>query len=89
MKTKTYHSETLKPGFYYPIDINLNMLRCYYLSGSKKGNKWIDLAYFEEGETVFLNSPEWMSLIWTCIPTSEELNEMEYSKTNPTTWNLK
>ena len=88
MKKKTYHAETLKPGFYYSLDIHLNMTRCFYLTGSKKGNKWIYLADDEDGEVQYLPNPEWWSLIWTCIPNAEDLNELEYSETNPTSINF-
>ena len=73
-KKRTYHAETLTPGFYFLA--NENVVRCYYLTGTKKGNKWIEM----DG----IDNPEWWSLIWTCIPTAEELTECKYFKQNPT-----
>ena len=55
-------------GFYlFPDD------RCYYLSGTLEGNKWIDFDWAEEG---------WMSLTWTCI-NKESIEGAIYSKENP------
>ena len=90
MKTKVYHAETLKPGFYYHLDINLNMTRCFYLSGSKKGNKWIYFGDSDDQQYEFrgVKDPEWVALMWTCIPKAEELNELEYYKQNPTDYEL-
>ena len=61
----------MKKGYYY------NENRCYFLTGSKKGNKWIDLEDLD---------PEWVSLLWTCLPKEEELSEFnyKYSSLNPT-----
>lgn len=80
MKTKVYHAETLKPGYYCHLDIKLDMTRCYYLSGTKKGNKWI---YFGDSDG-WVKDPKWVALMWTCIPNAEELNDLEYYKQNPT-----
>ena len=54
--------------------------RCYYLTGTKKGNRWINLDDPD---------PEWMSLIWTCLPKEKEILKSTYHKTNPTQFNLK
>lgn len=48
--------------------------RCYYLTGEKAGNKWIDFT---------VPNPVWMSLIWTCIPNEDELKDCTYSTTAP------
>lgn len=70
---KTSHADTVIPGYYY------NTNRCYYLTGSKKGNKWIDLTYRE---------PEWWGFAWMCIPSDSELDKMKFSETNPTKYKM-
>lgn len=59
----------MKPGYYLCSD------RCFYLTGTKKGNRWIylDIPY-----------PEWCSLNWMCLPKNYDLTDSKYSKTNPT-----
>ena len=64
--------EKVTKGYYFLK--NIHSIRVYYLSGEKKGNKWIDLV---------CHAPEWTSLLWTCIPKESELNRCEYSETNP------
>ena len=72
----------MKEGFYYlKTDI---MTRCYYISGIKKGNKWIEISW--EGET--LPNPEWWSLNWMNLPDKEEQTILTYHETNPTIYNL-
>jgi hypothetical protein len=58
-------------------------MRCYYLTGEKKGNKWIEIAGLNDNKLVFLPSPEWVSLMWTCLPDEEELSKCTYSESNP------
>ena len=86
MKTKTYYAETITPGYYF---VNTpNSIRCYYLSGSKKGNKWIDIAGIDGDELSYVKNPEWWPLMWNHIPNKEELNKLEYFYYNPTNVNL-
>lgn len=75
----------MKEGFYY---INTtNWVRCYYLTGEKKGNKWISIFEFEP-----IPNPEWWALNWMNLPNKEELTGYEYFKDNPTdypvTWKI-
>jgi len=72
----------MKKGFYY---INSKFSRrCYYLTGEKKGNKWIDIAGWDDNHLIDLPAPIWMALLWTCLPTEDELKDSEYSEENPT-----
>jgi hypothetical protein len=76
-----------KPGFYYcndPYDE-----RCYYLTGEKSGNKWIYIAGIDGNKKVPVPNPEWMSLVWTCLPKKDELEGAEYSEENPTNFKIK
>jgi len=59
---------------YYSIKMGKHIDRCYYLTGEKAGNKWIDFT---------VPNPVWMSLIWTCIPNEDELKDCTYSTTAP------
>ena len=70
---KNYRADTLKKGFFYLKSEWGN--RCYYLSGGKKGNKWIELLE---------PKPQWCTLTWTCIPDDEDLEECIFSEKNPT-----
>lgn len=63
----------MKIGYYLTED------RCYYLTGTKKGNKWIYLD---------IPDPEWCSLVWTCLPKQTEINKSTYYKENPTKFTL-
>jgi len=73
----------MKRGFYY---INTkDDIRCYYLTGEKKGNKWIYIGC-EEG--IVLDGPEWCSLLWTCLPKEEDLKNATFHETNPTEYKL-
>ena len=59
---------SVTPGFYLlPND------RCYYLTGTLGGNKWIDFDWADEG---------WSSLMWTCI-NKECIEDAIYSEENP------
>lgn len=88
MKKKKY-CETFKPGYYSHIlrssrnPTEIIDERVYYLTGSTKGNKWINLNS---------HSPMWMSLMWNCIRKVDfELpnSEIEYhGSQNPTTFKL-
>jgi hypothetical protein len=72
--------ETVKPGFYYSLCTNskgeITNHRCYYLTGSTKGNKWINLQSFE---------PSWFCLMWNVIKKDKGLENCKYSETNPLT----
>ena len=61
------YSETVKAGYYLHED------RCFYLTGTLKGNKWIYEDWADEG---------WVSLTWTCI-NAECVEGATYSETIP------
>ena len=63
--------ESVKLGYYF-VD-NEYSKRVYYLTGTLKGNKWIDLK---------VPNPKWMSLMWTCI-NEEMLENSTYYENNP------
>jgi hypothetical protein len=73
--SKKKYCETLKPGFYY---INGEESRCFYVTGTTKGNKWIDL---------YVPNPQWMTLMWNCID-SYEINLSTFHQQNPTDFSL-
>lgn len=76
----------MKKGFYY---INSEWFeRCYYISGTKSGNKWIDIRTVNEGLSVKIPGAQWVSLNWMCIPPIPELKKMTYHKDNPTKFNF-
>jgi hypothetical protein len=70
--------QSVKPGYYF-VD-NQYEKRGFYLTGTLKGNKWIELL--DE------DNPEWVSLIWTCID-KEMLENATYYDTNPITIPIK
>lgn len=72
----------MKKGFYYHKGDYDE--RCYYLTGEKKGNKWIHLGTIDGRDFFVIPNPEWWTLNWMCIPTAEELKDFTYSETNPT-----
>ena len=80
------HIEDVKRGFYYLN--NEYSERCYFLSGDKKGNKWIDIAGINGIEKVPMPDPQWTTLIWTCIPKENELSECSFHEENPTIFNI-
>lgn len=61
--------ETLEPGFYL-----MDNKRCYYITGTTSGNKWIDLEVPE---------PLWYSLLWNCVD-RYDIELSVYSSDNPT-----
>lgn len=65
-------AETIKAGYYLYED------NCMYLTGTLKGNKWIDLNVHE---------PRWMSLLWSCI-TKDDVDLSTYHIDNPTNFKL-
>ena len=72
----------MKKGFYY---INSKWFeRCYYISGTNTGNRWIDIRTVDTGLSVKLSNPKWVDLYWMYIPPVPELKKMIYSKDNPT-----
>ncbi len=79
----------MKAGYYYHKTNSDE--RCFFLTGEKKGNKWIYIGG-TGGEIpdqfYYLKDACWMSLIWTCLPSEEELKEYTYSETNPTNFEL-
>lgn len=66
----------MKRGFY--IVSNDFTIRCYYISGEKKGNKWIEIAGYDDGTLHRYGDAEWMALLWTCLPSEEELKDAIY-----------
>ena len=65
---KQKYCETIKPGYYY-----LPNNRCLYVTGTTKGNKWINLASA---------TPKWGTLMWNCIE-QNVIDTANYSLTNP------
>lgn len=76
----------MKKGFYL-IDNHITV-RCYYLTGEKKGNKWISIAEIDDQELRYFPDAEWWSLNWMCLPKEEELVDAQYFETNPTDYKL-
>jgi hypothetical protein len=74
--------ETLTPGFYFKPEIKIGNYvepaRCYFITGSLKGNKWVD---FDN------HNPAWMSLSWTSI-NKEMMIDTTYHASNPTNLTL-
>lgn len=70
----------MKIGYYYKN--TSEYARCFYFSGSKKGNRWIDIR--SDGHTY--RDTMWMSLMWMCLPKEAELNSEGYIhfEQNPT-----
>jgi hypothetical protein len=70
--------ETLRPGFYFKPEIKIRNYvepaRCFYITGSLKGNKWVD---FDN------HSPKWMPLSWTSID-KDMMIDTTYHVSNPT-----
>ena len=76
----------MKKGFYHLK--NEDFERCYYLTGEKKGNKWIDIKSLGES-LVETHDFGWWALNWMCLPDEEEHKKLVYSKENPTNFKLK
>jgi len=70
------YCETIKPGFYFAKSKESAL----YLTGTTKGNKWIQLGTLDE--------PRWVNLLWNCIKENEIENYFVYSETNPTQYNI-
>lgn len=82
------HKEKMKKGFYYANTQYFE--RCYYLSGTDKGNKWIDIRTVSGTESVRFPKPEWKEIVnWMGLPTPFDLIRMEYHTTNPTKYHEK
>ena len=83
MATKIKYCETLKPGFYYikgeKIGRSYIGARCFFITGTTKGNKWIEL---EDSP-----NPQWMALMWNCID-PYEINLSVYHQQNPTIFSI-
>jgi hypothetical protein len=79
---KQKYCETLKPGFYLEEDMN----RCYYITGTTKGNKWIDFS--PRKELTIHNTPFWNSLMWNAITPLDGFENMKYSVENPTDYDI-
>jgi hypothetical protein len=75
---KQKYCETLKPGFYYIKAENLGVHRCLYLTGTSKGNKWIELV---------VKNPQWTTLMWNCV-SSYEIELSQYYEENPIDYKL-
>jgi len=67
------YCETLKQGYYLIKGIGA---RCIYVTGTTKGNKWINLE---------VPNPQWTRLQWNCIH-RDEIEIGLYSETNPTSF---
>lgn len=65
------YCESLAPGFYLLNATNCK--RCFYITGTLKGNKWIDLE---------VPNPAWMSLMWTCI-NKDTLSDCTFYENDP------
>ena len=74
----------MKKGFYlYSTETDK---RCYYLTGEKKGNKWIYLGGMGEDGFVYIENPQWMGLNWMCLLKEDELKDCVYFEYNPTNY---
>ena len=82
------YCETFKPGFYFSTLYSRRTgevidERAYYLTGTTKGNKWINLMS---------HSPQWSGLMWNCIRRQDfELPNNEiifHGEENPTKFKL-
>jgi len=73
---KQKYCETLQPGFYL-IEETFSY-RCYYITGTTKGNKWINLN---------VPNPQWTGLMWNCI-TVDDISLCTLHSTNPTNFVL-
>lgn len=69
---KPKYCEMLKLGFYLVNETNC--FRCFYLTGTTSGNKWINLS---------VPNPQWNALMWTCI-NKYEVDFATFHNTNPT-----
>ncbi len=70
---KQKYCETLTPGFYL-----IEGDRCAYITGTTKGNKWINLN---------VPNPQWTGLMWNCI-TADDIPFRTLHSTNPTNFVL-
>lgn len=77
----------MKKGFYYLK--SKYTIRCYYLTGEKKGNKWIEIEGYNDDKLCKIPDAEWMGLMWNFIPKEEEIKRCLYTETNPTEFKLK
>jgi hypothetical protein len=84
---------TFKPGFYYRNDERHES--CVYLSGEKKGNKWIPIrtiAWNDEANanvSTLVPGARWTTLSWMCIKSAiEDMPGYTYHETNPTKFEL-
>ena len=70
--------ESLTAGFYFKPETKIRdyvePARCVYITGTLKGNKWVD---FDNP------NPKWMPLSWTSID-KDILIDTTYHATNPT-----
>lgn len=73
---KQKYCETLQPGFYIIEETFSN--RCLYITGTTKGNKWINLA---------VPNPQWTGLMWNCI-NDDSIGLATIHSTNPTSFAL-
>jgi hypothetical protein len=73
---KQKYCETLTPGFY--LIKETFSYRCYYITGTTKGNKWINLN---------VPNPQWTGLMWNCI-TTDDIPLCTLHSTNPTNFVL-
>jgi hypothetical protein len=71
---KQKYCETLTPGFY--LIEETFAYRCYYLTGTTKGNKWINLN---------VPNPKWTGLMWNAI-TPDDNDLTHYHQQNPTSF---
>lgn len=61
---------------------------CFYISGVKKGNKFIQLKSVQRGMFLPNNDASWLDLSWTCV-NARELESCDFYEINPTEFKLK
>lgn len=60
---------------------------CYYITGNKKGNKFIQLKNVQRGMVLPNSDAIWLDLSWTCI-NAKELEGCTFHETNPTVFKI-
>ena len=89
MGKKKQEYEQIPKGFYLTNDNT----RCYYVSGSTKGNKWIVLGHINSDGFKPIEDTQWNGLMWWCLLTDidvglDALNDTTFYTTNPTQYTI-
>lgn len=76
----------IKKGYY--IKKSKYNETCYYISGNKQGNKFIELKSLNRGMCLPNNDAKWLDLSWTCVNV-RELEGCTFHESNPTEFKIK